>query len=72
MENEVLAIYYLSKEFTASYNNYLAIRYNIQRATKKAPALYARDDMRGARDVALATWKKLKRAVRTANEYKQL
>lgn len=72
MENKVLIAFHLSKDFTTAYNNYLAIRYNIQRATKRNPAIYTQENMREAKAAMLATWKSLKRAMRFAIEYKQL
>lgn len=72
MENKVLIAFHLSKEFTTAYNNYLTIRYNLQRATKKNPAVYTKSDMLEKKAAMLATWKPLKRAMRFAIEYKQL
>ncbi len=72
LENKVLAAFHLSKEFTAAYNNYLTIRFSLQRGTKRRPSVYTKADMLEKKAVVLATWKPLKRAMRFAIEYKQL
>ncbi len=71
LENKVLAAYQLSKAFTAAYNNYLTQRYSLQRASKRYPSVYTKDDLAAGRAAMLATWKNLKKHMRDANEYKQ-
>ncbi len=71
MENKVLSGFRLSQQFTACYNNYLHIRYSLQRATKREPSVYTLENLAEGKAAMLATWKVLKKNMRVANEYKQ-